>query len=281
MNLLSNLFITRTVGKPLMPAYHAMKHRSSVMFMFFILLLVIGTSCGYFLVQQVHKGRHNGKWVSADKHAAHGDGHWDPFLGALHPKIFWPRGGSLDLFKDVFNLDVLGNYDPDSLEGLSKEIYFSLRNSTALEGGNFTLEDWLAGKVMATLKDPAVENRTDIHYGMIVFGMFCTVGINVLVLNMYVGVLSSLYSNAYERKLEHVSIFRGAFAWKALLLRTFLRPYFRPCCSRILRQPKEKGESAILSYNHFAFNKERCGWAVAHKAIEDLLADEDRYVGRG
>merc|ERR1712012_72625 len=92
--------------------------------------------------------------------------------------------------------------------GLNEQVVLkrSLVNATTLPQGT----------AIASLEDAS--NVTQWHYGVGTFGMVCAVIINLIVLNMYIGVLGLLYKEAYQRRFEHVALFRGTFAWRTLLL---------------------------------------------------------------
>lgn len=236
MDVLTSLFITRSIGESLMPAYYAMTHKSSLMFLVFLLLSVVCTTCMYVVLTDISKIEDftmqkgsAGLWGSAPEF-----GGWNVFT----------------LFNEMFSLAMVGNYDPHKIQGLHSELYLA---------ENFTsMEHLKAGDVFARMRDAEInENEAPpLYFSSHVFAMSAVLIINVVLLNMYVGVLGYFYQEAYERRLEHVFLFRSAFAWKALLSLSNWRKFYNTFFARFLGKTRLPDERVpmMIAYNPSWFN---------------------------
>jgi len=127
--------------------------------------------------------------------------------------MFPIKTGSVDdvlwTFMSMFRLAIPGDFDLGDLEGANGVVYMDLNNNSDLNNGDHYL--------MGETDDG--EYNAKWHHGMYGFFMIITIIVNVMLLNVYIGLLSELYNGYADKKAQHFEHFRGHISWKLLLAR--------------------------------------------------------------
>merc|ERR1712232_1404017 len=137
----------------------------------------------------------------------------------------------------MFRLDFSGDFDFGDMEGVNPTITGSITKKT--------LDQWTINSDFNNAEPQPIYS-----HGVIVLYMVCTVVINILFLNVYIGILSNQYDKYYEDRSSHFSQFRLDYTYR-LLSRRAMMDHFREkyCGCWCPKKPEtEKPELVWIAY---------------------------------
>lgn len=149
-------------------------------------------------------------------------------------------------YMKIFRLDVLGDFDIFEIQGL---------DNVVVADKNLT-----AGEVVGRIDEPTV-NQDDPeakwHIGIRTFVVINVIVIHVMILNMYIGLLSSIYDDKAKHRRQLLWEFRTMFSWKFLVAKSVLRPVWtRICWWRHSDEEHASPKSIWIAYNPRTFADE-------------------------
>eukprot|EP00913_Durusdinium_trenchii_P002319 g2142.t1 len=105
----------------------------------------------------------------------------------------------------IFRLEFLGDFDLNEMEGLDDEIHGTIKNNT----------------ISAEMDEQKYNSKY--HQGIRTQFVFLSLGITLVAMNTYIGLLGELYSQAVKRKNQLYSHYLAATTYQHLCLTIFLR----------------------------------------------------------
>ncbi|CAE7937845.1 unnamed protein product [Symbiodinium necroappetens] len=119
----------------------------------------------------------------------------------------------LDTFLKIFRLEVLGDFDLNELEGINDKLTGRVETSNGTIHGDVDADpsDW----------------SDKYHRGVRFEFMALSLGVTVVVMNVYIGLLGSLYDNATKRKNQLYAHYLASCCYRHLCLRLLL---WQLCC---------------------------------------------------
>merc|ERR1711920_725601 len=110
------------------------------------------------------------------------------------------------------------------------------------------------------------------HNAIQIFFIVCALIFNVMFLNVYIGLLSSVYSDMYDKKEQIFAEFRSNICIKELVWQRFLSERLRlPCCGAPARVKPSDTENTA---KYLAFPVEHKGLSQFQRAsFSDVAAD--------
>jgi len=129
------------------------------------------------------------------------------------------KGGELNdvvwTFLTMFRLCFSGDFDMGDLEGVNQIVVLDKYNRSSHQYTGYT-------------DDGEPDSRW--HLGMSFLFCILTVFVNVMLLNVYIGLLSELYTKYASQKEEHFEAFRSHISWKLLLAQRGWRKLLKALC---------------------------------------------------
>merc|ERR1719424_25680 len=193
--------------------------------------------------------------------------------------MFPVKDGEMDdilwTFMAMFRLAIPGDFDLGDLEGVNGiEVMDQIAYN---DDGNIVN--------MTGFSDDGEPNHK-IHHGVTGFFVVVTVLVNVMLLNVYIGLLSGLYDQYADKSAQHFENFRAQIGWKLLLARRGWRRVFRfgmkdtanpyPDCvpSHMGTGPFKANPNAHIwiAYNPAIFKEEKDDAAVAYGKIDKMYS---------
>jgi len=229
-------------GKYVLPAYLTLVGRASVFFMSFVVLCIIGSFSTYYMLPI------NANMVNHDIFSDFNAGNWTELDSDWHPYKFAPL---IRAFMKIFRIDIVGDVGIDELQGGSEQLVLT-----------HNLTDHLANKSpFAEIHNSAPNKKY--YLGVDVFFIFAVTMLNVMLVNVYIGLLSSVYKDKSKRTHKLLARFRSCYTWTILLRVYFFLdvchmkrfPLFRNSwnCWRRQRSPPK---GLWIAYDKRQFNQE-------------------------
>ncbi|CAK9046488.1 Uncharacterized protein SCF082_LOCUS26161, partial [Durusdinium trenchii] len=128
----------------------------------------------------------------------------------------------------IFRLEFLGDFDLNEMEGLDDEIHGTIKNNT----------------ISAEMDEQKYNSKY--HQGIRTQFVFLSLGITLVAMNTYIGLLGELYSQAVKRKNQLYSHYLAATTYQHLCLTIFLS---RLCCGASRHHLQEDSGMYWISYN--------------------------------
>ena len=141
----------------------------------------------------------------------------------------------LDTFLKIFRLEVLGDFDLNELEGINDKLVARSMNGTIKGDVDSDPADW----------------SDKYHRGVRFEFMALSLGVTVVVMNVYIGLLGSLYDKAAQKKNQLYSHYLASCCYRHLCEKQ-LQSCCLACVRRITKPPKQKqpGERVVwLAYD--------------------------------
>lgn len=193
--------------------------------------------------------------------------------------MFPVKDGEMDdilwTFMAMFRLAIPGDFDLGDLEGVNG---IEVMDNIAYDGD---------GKILniTGFSDDGEPNHK-IHHGVTGFFLVVTVLVNVMLLNVYIGLLSGLYDEFNQKSSQHFENFRAQIGWKLLLARRGWRrvfrfgmesndnPYPHSVPSHMGTVPFQANPNAHvwIAYNPAIFKDEKDDAAVAYGKIDKMYS---------
>jgi len=186
--LLVNLMCYRPVGEQVYVAFATMLHPSSLWFSSFMIFCGLSCVAAYYMLPIQEN-------IVAD---------WDASNLTDWREVLFQGSGFSKAIMKVFRIAIMGDFDTTELEGVDGVI-------------NFVNDSKTPGDTVYESDDG---EPTYFHFGIQVFTVAVCVCFNVLLLNVYIGLLGSVYESLRTRRAEVFIEFRATFTVRALLLRT-------------------------------------------------------------
>jgi len=194
--------------------------------------------------------------------------------------MFPVKDGEMDdilwTFMAMFRLAIPGDFDLGDLEGVNG---IEVMDQIAYKDDGQILN-------MTGFSDDGEPNHK-IHHGVTGFFVVVTVLVNVMLLNVYIGLLSGLYDLYADKSAQHFENFRAQIGWKLLLARRGWRRVFRlgmeskdnpyPNCvpSHMGKDNKFQANPNAhiwIAYNPAIFKEEKDDAAVAYAKIDKMYS---------
>jgi len=194
--LLVNLMAYRPIGEQVYLAFATLLHPSSLWFSSF--LIACGFSCvaAYYMIP-----------ISLDDLDYTEEHIIKEFSGTSWNDILYAESGFMKGAMMVFRMSIMGDFDAAELEGV-----------------NGVIKKWTGNQTWAAENDVLYEaddgEVSYFHSGIQMFTIVVCVCFNVLLLNVYIGLLGSVYGQLEARRAEVFVEFRATFTVRMLLIRT-------------------------------------------------------------
>jgi len=202
MYYLVNLLCYQPFGEQVYVAYATLIHPSSVWFSIFIVLCVFSCIASYYM-------------FPIAENMMDTTGHM-PAVADITDIWNWRLPDASNMYPlmttamKVFRLTIMGDFDVWELEGVDGVIQ---------KNGNGSISSAADGDTVYTTDDG--DPSPVYHIGVQVFLVITAFFFNVLVLNVYIGLMGSVYGKMDAVRVEIFSEFRSTFAFKELLLKQF------------------------------------------------------------
>jgi len=179
--LVIQLLAVRSFGQYVVPAYRSIFDRSSLMFMAFVGLNYISSVLAYYAIP-VQQFR----------------GHDPDLKGQVYIENIFMT------FARMFQLDFGGEADLEQLEGDRKRV---------------VLDSEMASERHASVGAVSLGEQPPWHYGVYTMYAVWSIWITLILLNVFIGLLGTLYSEKNLKRRELFEDFRAVYTFKLLLRR--------------------------------------------------------------
>jgi len=235
------------MGLNVLPAMYTMFSEQSVWFLIFIMFSVFASFQSYYM----YPIKENLPQDIQDKMEG------QPSSFKKHRVVEWSH--IVFTFMKMFRLNILGDFDIWELQGLDPVVKAS--------------KPWLVNDTVGEVDDPTPSGvEWEWHLGIRALFVLCAVCIHLMVLNVYIGLLSSIYDDLYKQRRQLLCQYKTVFAWKLLLEMRFWQMIScrcRCCCcyrrsSGCSKLPHNSEQSLWISYNADLFREETKGRVAGH-----------------
>lgn len=181
----------RNVGEHVIPAYNALMSRAAGYFLLFVGMNFVNSFLTYYAVPvELYSGQDNDGPPIFN----------NTFVGSV-PVKYWENVFTTLVY--MFQLDFSGNFDLGDLDGENQQV--------TLTGNG----DTFSGHI-----DNAPESK-HWHHGVCILYVLWTLWIHIGLLNVFIGLLSQLYSEAFDRRKQNFEAFRAVYSYKMLMRLSF------------------------------------------------------------
>eukprot|EP00931_Biecheleriopsis_adriatica_P103938 TRINITY_DN78715_c0_g1_i1.p1 TRINITY_DN78715_c0_g1~~TRINITY_DN78715_c0_g1_i1.p1 ORF type:complete len:726 (+),score=102.68 TRINITY_DN78715_c0_g1_i1:32-2209(+) len=212
-HLVLQLMGVRAIGENVLPAISAATRTESVFFMLFLSAMVIGSFHAYYS-------------FAIDENV---------FQGDLSASSWWRSSGwypVLNTFLKMYRLNVMGDFDLYELEGVDDTVSGHIF-------GNLT------GDRIAAFVDGTVDegDEVEISAGIRFFFMLISLVVHIVFMNVYIGLLSTLYEDAKAKKHELYYKHLADKTYDYLMRRSFWERW--RCCRSLDNQNADSADSPV------------------------------------
>jgi len=243
IRFLFSLFATTFFGEQLLPAYKAMFSAESLKFLFFIMMCVYAAFSAYYMFP-IPENMPQATQAGTPGHTELFD-LWGFENGWEH---------IMRTFMKMYRLNIMGDFDLWELEGLDPVL--SVTKDMNISG-------WKKGESVADIDDPPIQG--EVFYGIRLVFVCSSLLINVMLMNVYIGLLSTLYDGFQRQKKQLLAEYRSSVTWDLMLEQLFVK-----VCTRARSKPYEGTDRIYFGFIEDAFIARATKETDITEAVEEI-----------
>jgi len=206
-HFVSSVLCLRNFGENVLPAAYTLVSAESNRFLFVLVLAIVASYqayCAYPVAGTIDETFVHLSNTSVAEELMHEFGrfHWE------NNTFLFPRK-LLSMLVNMFRLDVMGDFDTLELQGGEPVI--------RLDGG--TLREALRGNLSSAVEGHITDPppNPSMHQGILVLFVVLCLFVNVILMNIYIGLLSSVYDNYTSQRWELLAEYKAMHALRYML----------------------------------------------------------------
>lgn len=281
-HFISSMLCLRVFGVKVLPAYYTMISPESTRFLFIICVMIFASMNAYYALpiedtnqrdasnpysNLYHQGNASAVWLALQALKKDPGHHTIP-------------NNMLLMALRMFLLNTQGQMDYWDLEGKDPVIQLNLTQlklAMKQNAGEFNV---------GTLEDP--EPDSDLHQAIVALGIVLVLSVNVILMNVYIGLLSGVYETYSARHWELLAEFRALHALRYMISGPSPIDYVRNCfgfylgrscwekwCPRPLRRRKQREYTGAVwfAYRNDEFEAGINNQEIAFSEIKEILKE--------